>query len=254
MNPRFMREALDLARQGRHVLMQMRASSAQAWVGLGVIALAGTAGIWRTFGDDDDKGVEEIRHERSRRRWWDAGSARLVLCYGTFGFGYIIPATFLPVMARHVVRDPALFGASWPVFGIAAAATPLAAAVWARRIGIRRVWVASQLAMALGVALPVVWPSIGGIILAALLVGGTFMVITMAGMQESRATAGPDAPAFMAAMTAAFGAGQIIGPVLVSSMVGADESLSRPLLIASLLLVASACALLPGTTPAPASR
>ena len=33
-----------------------------------------------------------------------------MICYGAFGFGYIVPATFLPVMARQVVSDPAIFG------------------------------------------------------------------------------------------------------------------------------------------------
>ena len=46
----------------------------------------------------------------------------LVICYGVLGFGYILPATFLPVLARAVVDDPAVFGAAWPVFGAAAAA------------------------------------------------------------------------------------------------------------------------------------
>jgi MFS family permease len=235
------------------VLMQIRATSSQAWGALGVVGLAGSVAIWRTFGVGDDGTVNEPQQESAGTQWWSLATVRLVLCYGAFGFGYIIPATFLPVMARHVVRDPAVFGWSWPVFGIAAALSPLGAAAWARRIGIRRVWVASQLVMALGVGLPAVWPAIGGIIIAALLVGGTFMVITMAGMQEARVAAGPHARTLMAAMTSAFGAGQILGPVLVSSMIGGDESFSRPLLIACLLLVGSACALLAGHRHAPAS-
>jgi MFS family permease len=166
-----------------------------------------------------------------------------VLCYGAFGFGYIVPATFLPVMARQVVRDPSVFGWSWPVFGAAAAVSPLAAAVWGRLVGNRRLWMLSHLVMALGVALPVAWPTIGGIMVAALLVGGTFMVITLTGMQEARAVAGPRATGLMAAMTSAFAIGQIIGPVSVSYLVGAGADFSRPLLVACLLLVASAAVL-----------
>ena len=44
------------------------------------------------------------------------------------GFGYILPATFLPVLAREVVDDPQVFGLAWPVFGIAAALSTFAAA------------------------------------------------------------------------------------------------------------------------------
>ncbi|PYM86666.1 MAG: MFS transporter [Candidatus Rokuibacteriota bacterium] len=226
-------------------LMQANASSAQAWGDLGVIALAGTAAIWHVFGADDVPGSDEGASSAARRRFWDADSLRLVLCYGAFGFGYIIPGTFLPVMARQVAHDPSVFGWSWPIFGVAAATSTLAAAVWTRRVGNRRLWILGHLVMAFGVALPVSWPAIGGIVIAALLVGGTFMVITLAGMQEARAVAGPQATRLMAGMTAAFGTGQIAGPMLAGSMVGADANFSRPLLIACLILVASACALYP---------
>src|SRR5438876_406634 len=61
------------------VLMQAGASSRQAWAGLGVIALAGTAVIWRTFGADDDAGEDEGTPSTMRGRRWDADSVRLVL-------------------------------------------------------------------------------------------------------------------------------------------------------------------------------
>ena len=235
------------------VLMQAGASSAQAWTSLGVLSLAGTAVIWRAFGADADAGVSEGRPVTARGLSLDADSRRLVLCYGAFGFGYIVPATFLPVMARQVVSDPSVFGWSWPVFGAAAAVSPLAAALWGRLFGNRRLWMLAHLVMALGVALPVAWPAIGGIMVAALLVGGTFMVITLAGMQEARAVAGPRATGLMATMTSAFALGQIIGPVSVSYLVGAGADFSRPLLGACLLLVASAAVLwisIPGAPPA----
>jgi len=94
--------------------------------------------------------------------------------------------------------------------------------------------------MALGVAAPIVWPTIGGIMLAAILVGGTFMVITMAAMQEARAVAGRRATHLMAAMTAAFGVGQIAGPVVATSVLSAGAGLGRALLLASLLLLVTA--------------
>jgi MFS family permease len=224
-------------------LMQVNATSAQAWAGLGVVALAGTAAIWRVFGAGHVPGSDDGTSSAARGRAWDADSLRLVLCYGAFGFGYIIPGTFLPVMARQVVHDPSVFGWSWPLFGAAAAISTLVAAGWARRVGNRRLWILGHLVMAFGVALPVSWPALGGIVIAALLVGGTFMVITLAGMQEARAVAGPQATRLMAGMTAAFGTGQIAGPMLVSSTAGADASFSHPLLIACLILVASACGL-----------
>src|SRR5262249_56518628 len=116
-----------------------------------------------------------------------AGSAGIVICYGLFGFGYILPATFLPAMAREVVDDPAVFGLAWPIFGGAAAVSTIVVALLVDRVNRLRVWASSHLVMAAGVALPTIWLSKETIADAALLVGSTFMVITMLGFQEGRA-------------------------------------------------------------------
>ena len=169
---------------------------------------------------------------------------RLVLCYGTFGFGYIIPATFLPAMARDVIADPAVFGWVWPVFGATAALSTVAVALGSRRMQARRVWALGQLVMAAGVLAPVLLPGIGTLLVAAVCVGGTFMVNTMAGMQEARRIAGAHAPKLMAAMTAAFALGQLAGPIVVA-MAAADGArhAAGPSLFAVALLLAGAWAL-----------
>jgi MFS family permease len=225
------------------LLMYARGSSAQAWIGLGVLTFAATVSIWPVLSGDGEASSRDTRHAASSHYRWNSESIRLVLCYGTFGFGYIIPATFLPVMARQAVQDPWIFGWAWPVFGLAAAASTFSGALSWRIGGNRRLWIASQLVMALGVCLPVFLSGLGGVMLAALCVGGTFMVNTMAGMQEARAVAGADATRLTAAMTAAFALGQIAGPILVSYAVGIGAEFWKPLLIAGGALLLGACAL-----------
>ena len=138
----------------------------------------------------------------------------LVICYGLLGFGYILPATFLPALAREVVDDPQLFGLAWPVFGIAAALSTIATARRFGRANRLRVWAASHLLMATGVVLPSLWLAPVTIAIAALLVGSTFMVVTMIGMQEARARAPGNPTALLGLMTAAFAIGQLAGPVV----------------------------------------
>ena len=225
------------------VLTEANASPAQAWIGLGMISLIATVLIWRIFRPDDDATTDESERSTARCWQWDADSLRLVLCFGASGFGYSIPATFLPVMARRLISDPLVFGWSWPVFGAAAAIAPLAIAGSAQLLGNRRLWALSHLIMALGVSLPVRWPAIGGIMISALLVGATFMINAMTSMQEARAVAGPHTTSLMAAMSAAFGTGQIVGPILVSYVIGPDANFSKPLLVASLVLIVSVYAL-----------
>ncbi|HEX2530304.1 MAG TPA: YbfB/YjiJ family MFS transporter, partial [Burkholderiaceae bacterium] len=166
-------------------LIHAQAGSASAWVLSGVLALVVTAGIWGVFSWHQTPTTaaaepQPTAHEKYR---WDAESLRMVFCYGMFGFGYIIPATFLPVMAKNALHDSTLFGWSWPVFGLAAALSTLAAAWLSRRAGNRRVWAASHIVMAAGVALPALWSNILTVFAATLCVGGTFMVITLAAMQ-----------------------------------------------------------------------
>ncbi|MDB5875119.1 MAG: putative transporter [Ramlibacter sp.] len=145
-----------------------------------------------------------------------AGTRGLVICYGVLGFGYILPATFLPVLARSVVEDPRLFGLAWPVFGVTAAASTFMAGWCMRRASRLQVWAVAHLLMGIGVLLPSLWPNGLTIALSALLVGGTFMVITLAGVQEIRARAGADPTALLGRMTAAFALGQIAGPIVSS--------------------------------------
>jgi len=101
-------------------LMQVSTRSSTAWLIMGGLSLALTAVVWRSFGDDGGR-APAARAEPAAPARWNAESVRLVICYGAFGFGYIVPGTFLPVMARQVVSDPAVFGWAWPVFGGAAA-------------------------------------------------------------------------------------------------------------------------------------
>jgi hypothetical protein len=87
-------------------------------------------------------------------------------------------------------------------------------------------------------------PSIGSIMIAALLIGDTFMINALASMQEAQSVAGLDgATGLMAAMIAAFATGQIVGPLLLSYLIGPDADFSQALLIAAVALIASAYAL-----------
>lgn len=171
-----------------------------------------------------------------------AGSRALVAGYAMLGFGYILPATFLPVLARSVVDDPRWFGLAWPVFGLTAAVSTLVAAGLLRRFTRLQVWAASHALMGVGVLLPSLWLNGWTIGLSALLVGGTFMVVTLAGVQEIRARAGGDATAQVGRMTAAFALGQIAGPVASSLLLqlSPQHGLALALQAGAFALLASA--------------
>ena len=228
------------------MLMQWQASASSAWLLQGAASLALTASIWPVL--TSRRGPAPRSPEMSNAEdatapvafRWTPDAMGLVACYGVFGLGYIIPATFLPAMAQEALADPAVFGWSWPIFGAAAMLSTLAASSVNRFVGDRRLWSFGHVVMAAGVALPALHQGIGAILCAALLVGGMFMVITMAGMQEARQLAGPFGTRLIAAMTAAFAAGQVVGPVIASQAVGRFGSFSAALLGTAALLILTA--------------
>lgn len=168
----------------------------------------------------------------------------LVICYAALGFGYILPATFLPVMARSIVDDPRIFGLAWPVFGITAAASTFVAGWVLRHASRLQVWAVSNVVMGVGVLLPSLWLAGWTIALSALCVGGTFMIVTLAGVQEVRARAHGDPTPLVARMTASFALGQIAGPIASSLLLHvpafAQHGLDIALQIAAATLFASA--------------
>jgi MFS family permease len=219
------------------VLLRLNASSDVAWMTLGTTAAIVTVAIWRVIGADDASPVQRVGADESHSAM---ANVRLVFCYGAYGLGYIIPATFLPVMAKQVISDPGWFAWAWPCFGIAAAASTIVTAPLARRFGNRAVWIGGNLVMAIGVLVPIALPSLTGIVVAALCVGGTVMVNTMTGIQEARRIAGAHARPLIGAMTAAFAIGQIIGPLLVAGLVHVPGGFSWALAISALPLLAAA--------------
>jgi predicted MFS family arabinose efflux permease len=222
------------------VVMSLHARSADAWLSLGVISIAVTAVIWPLVKASPSRDPVPAPTVPASGIW-SAEYRRLVLCYGAFGFGYVIPATFLPAMAKEIIPDPQLFGWAWPVFGAAAVISTVFAAQLERFLSHRSLWIGGHLVMALGVVIPLIVGGLPGIMVAALLVGGTFMAVTMAGMQEARRVAGPRARALMAAMTSAFALGQILGPVIVSLLV--QRGFAPALVLAAAMLALSAISL-----------
>lgn len=178
-----------------------------------------------------------------------AGERRgAVLSYGVLGFGYILPATYLPALARNLIDDPRQFGLVWPVFGLAAGVSTLLAGRALRRWSRQQLWALSHVLMALGCLLPLASRAGPALTLSALLVGGTFMVATMAGLQQARALA-PSHPApMLARMTAAFALGQMAGPLVALALAwcwpALGTGIEATLLLAAGGLAASAAWLL----------
>ncbi|MGI9353185.1 MAG: YbfB/YjiJ family MFS transporter [Rhizobiaceae bacterium] len=208
-----------------------------AWIVFGVTSLILIAAVYTQIGtavfETSKPGTKETATKASLD--W-----RLIVPYGATGAGYIIPATYLPIMARNAVESPMLYGLGWPIFGIAAVLSTLLAVRFQSTLSDRQIWIVSQFVMAAGLAIPAIFAGLGAVVLGGICVGGTFMVITMVGMKEAHRITGPNDPQkLIAALTAAFATGQIIGPVVAGWAYEATGDFSYPLLFGSVLLIGS---------------
>jgi hypothetical protein len=187
------------------------------WLELGALACSGVAIVaWLPVAlpASESSKAQGQKSDTTARGVWRRHAA-ILFCYGAFGFGYIVPATFLPAMAREHTSNPLVFGLTWPVFGLAAVASVAASARWLAEWPRARVWALAQAVMALGTGTTLVSSQLPALALTAVLVGGTFMVATMAGLQLARELE-PGSPApLLAALTVAFALGQIAGPVVI---------------------------------------
>ena len=216
-------------------------SSRTTWIALGMVAIALAALLWRRLSDD---AVPGLRTAERARTALPRPALIAAACYAAFGFGYIIPATFLPALARAYFGNPATFGLIWPVFGAAAALSTLASARLFRAVAPRQLWMGAKWVLAAGVLAPALWVNVPTLLVSAVCVGGTFVVITMAGLKEALRLGGAPASLAIGVMTAAFGVGQIAGPLTVSLLGRSDHAFAWASLIAAASLVAGNCALL----------
>ncbi|WP_371558489.1 YbfB/YjiJ family MFS transporter [Cupriavidus gilardii] len=223
-------------------MVGMHWSAAWGWIAFGVLALLLVAAVWRIFQPDAvQRTAATSTSAAPARRATISGEAwALTVAYGLAGFGYIITATFLPVIARQAMPGSLWADLFWPLFGAAVALGALTAV----RIGVRhdnRVLLALAYGMqAAGVAIAAVWPTLAGFALSSLLAGLPFTALVLFAMHEARRLAGEQAPRLIGLMTAAYGLGQIVGPPFATALVARTGGFAASLIGAAVALLIGA--------------
>jgi predicted MFS family arabinose efflux permease len=143
-----------------------------------------------------------------------SGIGAMILAYGLFGFGYVITATFLVAIVRLTNEVRVIEPWVWTLFGLAAIPSVTVWSWLGKRIGILNAFAAACAIEAVGVATSVEWVTIPGVCLSALLLGGTFMGITVLGFMAGRMLSAGHPHRTFARMTASFSIGQMVGPML----------------------------------------
>jgi hypothetical protein len=146
-------------------------SSGATWIVLGVVAVGLSVVLWRPLSAEPSPAT--VSREQAPRAL-PRPTIIAAFCYAAFGFGYIIPATFLPALAKGYIDNPMMFGLIWPVFGAAAALSTFASGWLGRGLAPWQLWTRAKWVLAAGVAAPALWVNVPTLLLSAVCVGGTF--------------------------------------------------------------------------------
>lgn len=210
-------------------LVATEAQASMGWLTFGILAGLLTASVWAVF--DAGRGVAAPAPPAGPGNVAAApvragvGELTVLACaYGLAGIGYIVTATFLPVIARQALPGSPWLDLFWPLFG----AGVMLGAVGASRLRsgvdlrLRLAW--CYAIQAAGVAASLVSPTLAGFAIGSLLLGLPFTAITFFALQEARRVRPLHATSYMGLLTAMYGIGQIAGPPLAAWLVGRSAS------------------------------
>ena len=200
-------------------LVAANLSAATGWLAFAALALLLTVLVWPQLHGGLPQEAAPPQHTAGS----GAGAvAVLALAYGLAGFGYIITATFLPLIARQSLAGSVWLDLFWPLFGVGVSLGALLTlripAHWDRRY----LLMGGYTLQAVGVMLSLGWPTLAGFALSSFLIGLPFTAITMFALQEVRRLRPVGASSFIGLLTAAYGLGQIAGPLLVGLLLQAS--------------------------------
>lgn len=215
------------------------------WLGLGILSalfLIITLVLWKNISIQDGEKVEKSNDTKIFQGFmpW------LIIAYGLEGLGYIITGTFLVDIIYNIESLRSFASFSWVIAGIAAApAAPLWMLLISRYTTVKVLSIAYILQV-IGILLPVFAQTSWSVLLSAFLFGFTFVGIVSLSTAYARQLFPKQSGVVVSALTTAYALGQIIGPILASSVESYFNSFKAPLSFAGSIVTVALAILLIG--------
>ncbi|TJV67847.1 MAG: MFS transporter [Mesorhizobium sp.] len=218
------------------ILVSEHADWGAGWIWSGVLSAVGLLIVMLLAGSATPaNGVDGREPALPKNR----SLVKMIVAYGLFGFGYVVTATFLVAIVRQGGGGRVFEATVWMVAGLAGFPSTWFWQKLAARIGLYAAYAATCLIEVVGVTASVVVKGAAGPLIAGVLLGSTFIAITALGLQMARQLA-PRAPRrVFAVMTAAFGLGQIVGPVAAGLLAQAAGNYTLASIMAAVALLLS---------------
>lgn len=203
---------------------------AGGWIVLAALSLALAPLCWKwVVAPETNKSEAAAKAAAMPTAWVPLIS--LAIAYFCEGAGYVVTGTFLVAIVKAMPALADIAPWFWVAVGLAGAPS---AVIWSwigARIGLLAALVLAHLVQAGGIVMPVLSDAPAIVLISALLFGGTLIGITALVVAYAGRMA--NAGRMIGALTASFGFGQIIGPIVAGILAEGGRGFTLPLILAA---------------------
>jgi MFS family permease len=149
------------------------------WIAFALLAVVLTVAVWGVFAPEP-RGVDPVATATATPSapapvsGLPLQTALLALAYGIAGLGYIVSATFLPVIARETLAGSRWSDVFWPLFGLGVTVGAVVASRLPASADQRVLLAICYFLQSLGIALPLVLPTEAGMAIGTAVLGLPF--------------------------------------------------------------------------------
>lgn len=213
-----------------------------AWWGIAGVALVMMCFCWWVL-EFDDARASQAPQVKVDRSVFTGFVPILIFAYFTEGLGMVVQGTFLPDIVNAIPGLEGFGSYAWTLVGLAGIPSCILWMRLAHRFGSIPIIVITMLLQVAGLVIHVLSSSAFMNLLSGVFFGGTFVALVALFMHLGGKLAGDNPVVLMGVITAAYGVGQISGPLYSVALTEATGSYNAALLVTAGMVLVGALSL-----------